>query len=921
MSVLQNITIKDIFFLISICLLFILSNHDVNALFDNSFNPNGCGTVYIKGKYPTPNYKTIIPCGTKRIKLDPGFQTGTVSIVNICIESKYLNKCFDATEIKERNFYNSRSKNLRIEDGILFFDYVGTTSQTVLWDGSRIIFADSKQFDESNIVPPHANLKNNIIAGMLFIILIVISGIKNKNDILLYHPFLMIFIIILISPVIMNFIMNSNYFAPPSVRYAVGASSFVGYPQKIRNFSFYVLIAFSVSLSIVWCFIQRRFFSTNHSVSYYEERSKTSEFSTIFLIVCLLVLFIFTFPDFTQQPDKWTHVPQWDVNNFILWTYAYIQGLLPYRDFWYPYFNLFYIIQPFTWSKFLLFVNCYAVLGVLLFSFYIILERNKLITILLMVGIVILSDIGFVVLIRYGAAFMIVMLFMAINRLNNLKYTRFIVFGVVVSWILVISVDQVVYSLPSICYLFIYYLFVKYKKKHDRIFYVKTIFASALTLLLIILLFYIPWYASHDQLEGLLRYITYDIPSMTTYAAVPWDSNDIFTFKLTYDSQFIFTTVFIITFGVYCAFSAKNDLRLKMSEVLISTGILEIMFLLKFFTKVGISTAINEYSFIAALISVSLWSFEWNIRQRIIWHLFILFIISLFINSYSLRNSMDMLVIERINNIFKSVKYIAKNYDLSDKTMASYIASSAFEKYSYKNEFLAFLNNDKPKNFYVLGDSSYFYIIARQKPPYTTTFYDTSPIHLQNKTVEWLKQEKPEYVVINWRELTMTNNVPSQVRVPILYAYVINNYSFYKSFEHLHVLKLKKANYNIDVNYWIHHMTNQIDLGYIPAISNIEAFDDFNDNCSTNNTILFLKIIPKTPANIKRRIGINYTQYKFDIWFKQKINKQQYYINLDRIWFVNAMKGNGYKLMPKIESDSDVDVYIIKKNTRDDLLY
>jgi len=70
-----------------------------------------------------------------------------------------------------------------------------------------------------------------------------------------------------------------------------------------------------------------------------------------------------------------------------------------------------------------------------------------------------------------------------------------------------------------------------------------------------------------------------------------------------------------------------------------------------------------------------------------------------------------------------------------------------------------------------------FYILFKQNVPYYQSIYEGSSIHGQNKSIEDIKNRRINYVIYNYKNYAVQDNVPNFIRAPLLHKYIINNFA------------------------------------------------------------------------------------------------------------------------------------------------
>lgn len=124
---------------------------------------------------------------------------------------------------------------------------------------------------------------------------------------------------------------------------------------------------------------------------------------------------------------------------------------------------------------------------------------------------------------------------------------------------------------------------------------------------------------------------------------------------------------------------------------------------------------------------------------------------------------------------------------------------------------------------FVLGDAPVIYSLLRQRPPWQIVLYNASPLEEQRRVVEWIKEERPRYVVLDRANPTF-DLVPQAVRTPLIYQHVIANYTFSA---HLGAYDILVRSDNPDPNqpYWPGALGAEVNLGRVPDVSSYDRIE------------------------------------------------------------------------------------------------
>jgi hypothetical protein len=135
------------------------------------------------------------------------------------------------------------------------------------------------------------------------------------------------------------------------------------------------------------------------------------------------------------------------------------------------------------------------------------------------------------------------------------------------------------------------------------------------------------------------------------------------------------------------------------------------------------------------------------------------------------------------------------------------------------------------------------------------------------------------------------DQVPNNVRAPLLYNYISNNYSFLKEWQDF--ILLKKNGLQKDYDFWSAYFSKTVNLGFIPLHSKLSLsnVNDFNANdlksCLNDCNILIFNF--KSNANEIATLIIGDALHTYDVKFNTIKGDNRYVIQLERLWFWNFL--------------------------------
>lgn len=182
---------------------------------------------------------------------------------------------------------------------------------------------------------------------------------------------------------------------------------------------------------------------------------------------------------------------------------------------------------------------------------------------------------------------------------------------------------------------------------------------------------------------------------------------------------------------------------------------------------------------------------------------------------------------------------------------------------------------------FVLGDDASLYVILDQNPPWTISSYNTSLISDQHRVVDWLARHKPQVVVFD--ESTSTfDEVPSYVRIPLVYQAVIAQYEPASRIGGYVVLRPRKAGQVPDGDFWVTELGRQVDLGFLPDSMKPTVPKLGPD--SQQAPFLTLDRLGTSKGETSPSVPVRFGNVTLDISFNAVPGQQHFSIPLSRIW-------------------------------------
>lgn len=496
------------------------------------------------------------------------------------------------------------------------------------------------------------------------------------------------------------------------------------------------------------------------------------------LVPSLLVLFstFLSVKLFYSQPVILKDI-RFDGQNILTWKYAASIGLLPFKDVFYPYGLLNYYLNVSPLWTVLYSLVFFLTLTTLLFLLLKFSKNNYAIYMVFIITVLVgICVSGVPAFARFGVG-LVGALALSYAFFRNSRLVLFLC-GLLAGWSLIFVIDQGVY----LCLFFVSLLVVDFLLKLKRsnvVNLLKKTLPEIVVFLLGLVIGFIPGFI-YVSVHNVFGYYIFDLlhtSDVALYAKTPYFHS------LKSISGFLdFSALYVsISYLGYMVIFRRKKISLLWYAL---CGVAIALFL--FEGKSIIRSLGNQISFIAVLVYLLLIVsvFEKQIKKHNKLFLYITFLAT---------------VIAFIYFLFKPLPGYTSSYSyLSNWENTEYekVIKQIRKKYHYNGSIYSFPTDPL------------FYLAARQVPPYYFTTYDGSLRYAQEQSIEYLKKNHIEYVILNKSVQSVQDGVPDYIRTPYLLSYIFNNYYPFQTMGKYVILKYWPAmpfnplnqKYLLDVN-------------------------------------------------------------------------------------------------------------------------
>ena len=760
----------------------------------------------------------------------------------------------------------------------------------------------------------------NFMLYNLWIILavpaLIFIAINYISVMMLVYPALFVFLYYLFTPPIFTYI-DSFHFALQNPSSSVGHALFMGYPKVSEQIKMFSAIFLSIFAALAFSALNRYTSKTlPHTASPPREN-----FSTLGIWILGLIFIALNFPDLRYYTNILTgrKLPfaGFDSSNILTWDYLAQQGFLPYKDYWFPYggdyMELGFSNQSMLWK----FAEQIIIFFAVFCSVFLLLNNSLVATAFVLFALGLLIDRGILLgTKRYLLCLTAPLLFYAISFKAEKKVPLFTIFGIYLAWCFTQDASQLVFASIPLSLVLIFSFAEHYKNGSMKLLF-RNLSLAGLGFLITISIYFFNLYRN-QQLASYFEFYL-NLGTITVAAAVPATINSWLEIKWNWDNILFSGTILLVFMSVFLLSASMNRSIRELGKILSLISLAIIMVYQKMLVRPHMAQQVIVMLYIGACFY--LYFLAVNLPRKAFFVL--LFLIGVLSGRLYSELNLDIYFddkLAQIKSVDERLMYAFNNPRTQKEVMDNYYSNANLSEIDENNRSaLDYLGGKNlslfATNIYVLGDQSYYYVALKQKPCPYISLYDNSGIHSQNEQVACLKERLPAYVIWDSSKSGF-DNVPNLVRVPLIFDHIIANYVHETSFGTVHILHSSDSSGKFDWDFWINNLTNAIDLGAIPWVSNVTKFEE----CDSSSCVSFAKL-----SNSSSELKLIVENREFTIQTKRpdeskvRISSSPA-VFLNRLWFYNAAKRTG-KTVKVMDTQNSQELKIESKNNLPNILY
>jgi hypothetical protein len=595
------------------------------------------------------------------------------------------------------------------------------------------------------------------------------------------------------------------------------------------------------------------------------------------------------------------HPIDFDSMSALAWQYLNATGMLPYRDYWFPYSGNYDQLAPLYPEVTVSWEHAILLFGVVTIGAYAAVKRSVL-------GVFALFAVWFY-LVGMGPAmgmanvryFLAPSLILATAvALQQRTWWSAGALGVWMFYVLQEEISQPVYAAPGMTLLVLSALWHPPEGQTRRQLFTRLLVTGA-TFGVCFVLFLISLFR-HDQLAQWWEFIA-TLNVQANYSGWPADISSWFTVPDTVDQFFVLIIIALVVGGALQAvWSRGRDLYLLVP---VCIGAVSVMLLQKQMIRPGIESQVLAVPIFGLTLLVTQ---QLRLRPAPLryaaWTLFsAAFLISCFTWSMQVNRDRVAAYLDIGSDLTSDLAYSVMASERWAPARAAYFAASSVVVDGMPGDAFAervrqLTGITAQDNIFVLGDTTPLYMILQRPIAFYANLYNQSPLFCQRKTMAWMDQYDPKYLFWDPAEKAF-DNVPNPVRVPLLFNRAIAQFVPLGKVGRFEVLRKRQPSEPVALAFWRERLGTSLDLGFIPAATDVLTQAHDRGDVSMRYVVATVRSFAD---GAKQTITFRLAGEPYTVQFTTRLGVSRYAIAVDRLPFASA--GDVLGVPPAIVSAS-----------------
>ncbi len=626
-------------------------------------------------------------------------------------------------------------------------------------------------------------------------------------------------------------------------------------------------------------------------------RPKRERAMWIVLVISLLLVLVAFLPDLNAliaSTKGQQYIPQFDASNNLAWTSFVARGLVPMKDFWYPYGNLLMFQSTLVGGAVLFF--CYQAMAIFgyVWAFWKLSNGRPVVTCLAVLGLVLaipLVNVAYSPITefwRYGVAFMVSICF-CVMRAADVRRARLwarLVFSFMVLIVAFVEIDLIAYAaigaLAALLFEILTRMWRPDRAPVELLGWRRwgTQLAADLVGPALAVGTFVIVSAVRGQLGNMIAFYLHP-GTLEAYSAAPVSLiGGLSPYSL--GVELVWLPAVALGGAVVLRWAGPDPRHALLSSMLVAVSGAGALLLLKNAVR-PITPDLTLVMILIVLLGMVAASDRVLRAPRLVAPIALGLVAGLFAATVVIAGEAPALttgVRTLPDRVVHDVATIIHQSPSDRATETARFDSLHFDAYHDQLDVAGAIKPSVGRsstNLFVLGDEPVLYVLLHQLPPWETNLYNTSPIADQRHVVSWIRMHRPAVVVFAPATI---DGVPSQVRVPLVFEEVVANYVPERVVDGYDILRRTFRGAKPSASFWVHRLGQVLELGAIP---DLEAPLPAAGPDTTLTPVLRVRSIGAHPNGLVR-IPLVFGHAFVTVEFRSSPARTTYEIPVNRLW-------------------------------------
>ena len=603
-----------------------------------------------------------------------------------------------------------------------------------------------------------------------------------------------------------------------------------------------------------------------------------------FLALGFLWALVLTAPDLPGALawlESVEYSPHWDGNNLMTWGYWTANGYLPFRDFWYPYGGLFLYDMPWPAGPSLFWATSVARYAV--FAFALMLSSPRRWSVLVAAAALLAAEtsgLNFSVH-RYMLAANVVLAFVAARRWDFSGIIPRLTLGTALVMALVLEPAQLVYAVPAVAAIVLVDMI---RARRLGQLWRGPAFCALVLLGASAMLAIGFWrfgmlsemLAFYGRLGDTAQYAAFP----ATVVPSPWPD-----FPM--NAVLVIFPAAILIAGLVEARRADAQARVR-AAALIGLAVFDFMVLQKHLIRfmpdtLALNVLVTGLAY-GVLAPVGRWGPD---------RLGLGAGVGLLIGVLALQGRLDerIAVARQLPGRMMRTLSALPNAEIHQRANRARFAPERFVQFHEQRRLVDELTTrlGRVPRLFSLSDDPLLFLFTRQAPAWHTNLYNGSPIYEQARIIDDLRANPPDFVVADPSRLVF-DGIQLGVRVPDIVGFVVSTYVPEAPVPPFAVLRPRRPDEAVPLDFWTGLLGTTIDLGMVPARLGRESRDSCEGPASCDQTLVLEATTPTTGSAI---VVLDLGGTPVHLRVRLTRHQSRYVIPVSRLWPAVATRESG----------------------------